>query len=79
MLVGFIVGLAGFIGGFVAAPFSWVAYVLLEYELGVAEFFSSFPLASLSLGRVPGLVVLALYTALFLIIFSLVRMRKPKL
>ena len=79
MLIGFIVGLAGFIGGFAAAPFSWAAYVLLEYELGVAEFFSSFPFASLSLGRVPGWAVLALYTALFLIIFSIVRMRKPKL
>ncbi len=76
MFFGFITGLAGFFGGFVAAPFSWVTYFLLEYELGVAQFFSSFPLASLSFGRVPGWVVCTLYIGLFLVIFSLFRARK---
>ena len=79
MLFGFVTGLAGSLGGFVAAPFSWVTYLFLEYELGVAQFFSSFPLASLSFGRVSGWVVLALYTVLFLIIFSLIRARKSNL
>lgn len=75
MLFGFVTGLAGFLGAYAAAPFSWVTYSLLEYELGVARFFASLPLASLSFAGIPGWAVLAAYAVIFFIVFSLPRAR----
>ena len=48
MLFGFVSGLAAFIGTWFAAPFTVVAYALLEYILVVSVWFGNLPFASIT-------------------------------
>jgi len=50
MLASFLASIAAFFGGVIALPFSFVAYVLIEYELKVVEVFASLPYASVEVG-----------------------------
>lgn len=61
MLLGFLSGVTGFVSSIVSLPFTFSAYVLLFYELGVVKFFSSMPFASISLPALSGLTVVVIY------------------
>ena len=47
MLVGFLTGVFGFINYFVALPFGYISYALLNYELKVVEIFANLPFSSI--------------------------------
>ena len=48
MLFGFLAGLVGFLGSALAAPFAFISYGLLAYELAVVDWFSKLPFAAVS-------------------------------
>lgn len=71
MLVGFLVGGFGLLSFYLAAPFSWLAWVLLEYELAVIAFFNRLPFASYSINFFPSWLVLFVYASYVFIIYRL--------
>ena len=48
MFFGFLSGSLSLIHAWLAAPFSWVAYLLSSYELAVASFFANLPFSTLN-------------------------------
>lgn len=68
MFFGFLAGIAGFAASAIAAPFAFVSYALLSYELAVVELFSKFSFAAISIPYFPLWLVIfwyAVYTAGF--------------
>ncbi|MFC1730836.1 ComEC/Rec2 family competence protein [candidate division KSB1 bacterium] len=61
MLFGFLAGVVGFISGLIAAPFAFVAYIFLSYQLAVVEFFAKLPFASVHLDNFPLWLMLGFY------------------
>jgi competence protein ComEC len=61
MLFGFLTALAGFLFSPLAHLFSWVSWVLLEYELSAISFFASIPFASVSFFIPYGILLVPLY------------------
>ncbi|KKU95544.1 MAG: ComEC/Rec2-related protein, partial [Parcubacteria group bacterium GW2011_GWC2_48_17] len=53
MLFGFLAGMAGFLAPAIAAPFAFLSYALLAYDLTVVDWFSKFPFAAFSLPYFP--------------------------
>ncbi len=53
MLFGFLAGMLAFVSTVLALPFAYAAYALLAYELGVVEWFSKLPFASVSVPYIP--------------------------
>ena len=69
MLSGFLAGIIGFIGSTVAAPFAFLAYGMLAYELLIVEWFARLPFASISVPSFPlwlAILWYALYAVLLL-------------
>ena len=61
MFLAFAAGLVGFLSLIIAKPLAWLAYVLLAYELKVAELFGALPFAAVALQSFPLTLVLLLY------------------
>ena len=61
MLLGFLTGFAGFIWHIFAAPFGYISYLFLHYELGVISFFSHLPFAAFSIPNFPLLLTATAY------------------
>jgi len=71
MLFGFLAGSVGFISLTLAFPFAFVAYVLLDYELRVVEFFSHLPFASVVVNDFPLWFSVLVYLFYFVIYIRL--------
>jgi len=76
MLFGFLTGFLGFLSTLLAIPFSWISFVLLDYQLKVVEIFSSIPFASLSGFYLPFSVVILIY---IVYIFLIVKIKKREI
>ncbi len=61
MFFGFIAGGIGFVSDFLAAPFSWIAYGLLAYEIKIVEFFAGLPFSSFSVPSFPLWLMVLIY------------------
>lgn len=61
MLFGFLTGIVGFLSLLIAAPFAWITYGLLSYELFVVQFFSKIPFAAVSITSFSWLFALFFY------------------
>ena len=61
MALGFLTGLAGLIWYVFAAPFGYISYLFLHYELGVISFFSDLPFAAFSFPNFPLWLTLIIY------------------
>ncbi|MBI4114574.1 MAG: ComEC/Rec2 family competence protein [Candidatus Niyogibacteria bacterium] len=61
MFFGFIAGVLGWISHIIAFPFTWIAYLLLEYELRIVDIFSSLPFAQISIPYFPAAGAIILY------------------
>ncbi len=64
MLFGFYAGMLGFISSIIAAPFAYMAYGLLHYELFIVKIFAAIPFAALTIKHVPIVFVLIAYALL---------------
>ncbi|MDO8564503.1 MAG: ComEC/Rec2 family competence protein [bacterium] len=69
MLFGFFAGIAGFVSTILAAPFAWVAYALLSYELLVIDWFARLPFASFTLSSFPLWLMLLWYAGYGLFLY----------
>lgn len=63
MFFGFLTGLAGFIFLPLAAIFSWISWLLLQYQISVIEFFARVPLASVAVLKIPLVLVFIAYAS----------------
>ena len=61
MLFSFLAGMAAFLTVTFALPFSWLAFLLLRYELVVVNIFANLPFANIAQPYVPAWLVLAVY------------------
>ena len=77
MLFGFIAGTTGFVSTVLAFPFAFVAYVLLDYELRVVEFFSHLPFASVAVNNFPLWCAVLVY-AFYFVIYVRLRSRSVR-
>ena len=68
MLFGFLAGGLGMISSIAALPFAWIVNALLRYELTAVSLFAPMPFASVSLGKVPWVVMALLYAGLFCVV-----------
>jgi hypothetical protein len=67
MFFGFLTGVVGFVSSVLAFPVAFVAYVLLDYELRVVEFFSHLPFASVAVNSFPLWFAVFCYAIYFLL------------
>ena len=63
MFFGFLTGVLGLIHAALAAPFAFIAYGLLQYELSVVSFFDSLPFASIAIPHFSAWLLFAAYAA----------------
>ena len=75
MLFGFFTGLAGFAWSALAAPFAFLSYALLAYELAVVEWFAELPFAAIALANFPLWLVLLCYGLYFVLFLRFRRQR----
>ena len=73
MLFGFLAGVAGFISFAFAAPFAFLAYILLAYELKIVDLFASLPFASVTVPQISIWIVILTYS---FYIFLILKWRK---
>ncbi|MDO8555451.1 MAG: ComEC/Rec2 family competence protein [bacterium] len=71
MFVGFLAGGVGLLSFYLAAPFSWLAWILLEYELAVVAFFNRLPFASYTIAFFPLWLAFAVYGFYVLLLYKL--------
>lgn len=64
MFYGFLTGLFGLVTNFLGAPFGFIAYLLLKFEIGVVELFAKLPFANIEISKFPFVLVLVSYAAL---------------
>jgi competence protein ComEC len=76
MLFGFLTGLVGFLSYLLAAPFGFIAFLLLRYELLVVEILNQVPMAAITLPAMPFLLMAAWYAFYG---WSLIKLRSLKL
>lgn len=69
MLIIAITGLSGMIFAPIAEVFSWLAHILLSYELFIVERFASLSFASIHVPKFSGIIVIAFYIALIVYFF----------
>ena len=69
MLFGFMVWAAGIFSYILSLPFAWVAWLFLNYELGVAHFFSALPGAGLMVSDFSAWWLAAAYAVLAVFVF----------
>ncbi len=70
MFFGFVAGGLGFISNFLAAPFGWLAYGLLAYEIKIVEFFAGLPFSSFNIPDFPLWLMLLVYGGYIILIFG---------
>lgn len=75
MLLGFLTGIAGFLGSAFAAPFAFLSYALLAYDLAVVDWFSKLPFAALSLPYFP-LWLAVFWYGIYATLFILLRKKQ---
>jgi len=73
MLGGFLAGILGFVSSWLAAPFSYLTYFLLSYELKVVEFFASLPFVSFKVPLLSFYLVFLIYFLYFLFLWKFPR------
>ncbi|RJQ30807.1 ComEC family competence protein [Candidatus Parcubacteria bacterium] len=78
MFMGFGVGILGMISSVLAAPFAWLSYALLQYELWIVEIFSKLPFASVHIPGFSEILLVLSYAAMFLGLHAY-KKRKEKL
>ena len=71
MLFGFLSGVIGFISLVLAVPFSFIAYILLSYQLKVVELFASLPFASIKVDVFPLWLMFGLYVVYGVILWNI--------
>ena len=71
MLAGFLVGGIGLLSFYLATPFSWLAWGLLQYELSVIAFFNRLPFASYTIAFFPLWLTFAIYGFYVLLLYKL--------
>lgn len=79
MFFGFVAGGLGFtsmllgtsISSFLAAPFGWLAYGLLAYEIKIVEFFAGLPFSSFSIPNFPLWLMVFIYVSYVVILYKL--------
>jgi hypothetical protein len=71
MFFGFITGVLAFISKILAWPFSLVAYVLLKYEMFVANLFSGLPFSNITIESFSKTLLVVCYLALLYLTFFL--------
>lgn len=62
MFFGFLTSFLGLVHYFLSAPFGYISYLLLHYELGVINFLANIPFASIIIPDFPLLLTLLIYT-----------------
>ena len=77
MLFGFLSGILGFISYALAAPFAFLAYVLLSYELIVVELFSRLPFAEALVTGFPAWLAVLAYGMLGAVLYVLYKKHPP--
>ncbi len=75
MFFGFLAGGLGFVSGFLAAPFGWIAYAFSTYELLVVNLFSKLPFAAFDIS-IPLWLTLFIYIGYAILLFKLSRNKK---
>ena len=73
MLFGALTGFAGFLHDVLAMPFAYVAFILLHYQISMAQFFGSFPFSALS---IPALSIWILMISYVVLLWFTYRLRK---
>ena len=76
MFVGFLTSIVGFASSFIATPFSWLSYLLLEYELKVVDIFSSFSFSSIKIGTPSIFVIILIYGIYFFFLHRVFKKNK---
>ncbi len=61
MLACFITGMLGFVSVILAAPFSYLAFIFLSYELSIIHIFAEIPLASVTISSFPVWLMIVVY------------------
>lgn len=75
MLFGALAGVVGILSSALATPFSWIAYVILAYELKVVSFFAGLSLAEINFSYFPIAATFALYGVI--VWFAFIRKSVP--
>jgi competence protein ComEC len=70
MFLSFLTGFVGFLSGLLSLPFAYSSYFVLEYVIKISEFFSRFPLASVTFPVFPFWLVALIYLVLILWVLS---------
>lgn len=78
MFFGFATAGMGFASDFLAAPFGWINYILLEYQIRVVEFFSSFSFSSFTFSSFPFWLALFFYVGYAILIYKYRNARNKK-
>ncbi len=68
MLLGFLVGIIGFISTTLAIPLAFICSLLLSYMLKIIYIFSHLPLANLTINNLPLFVIISVYLIFYIII-----------
>lgn len=71
MLFGFLSGMIGFLSLVFATPFSFIAYILLSYQLKVVELFANLPFASIKIDVFPLWLMLGLYVVYGVVLWNI--------
>lgn len=79
MFFGFLTGIFGFISEVIAWPVSLVTYVLLKYEMFIASFFSSLPLAQITISSFSKIALIVSYLILLYLTFFFRKSEKVKI
>jgi competence protein ComEC len=79
MFFGFLTGIFGFISEIIAWPFSLITYVLLKYEMFIANFFSSLPLAQITISSFSKTALAVSYLILLYLTFFFRKREKAKI
>lgn len=69
MFFGFISGLLGLVSNILAMPFGWIAFVLLKFEIWVAEAFAHLPFATIKLAHFPLVLAIIFYVLVGIYLF----------
>lgn len=77
MFFGFLTGGLGAVSTALSAPFGWVSYLFLEYELKVVEIFAKLPFASFTIENFPLFLMLLIYGVYGVIIYKLNKSNTP--
>ncbi len=78
MFFGFLTAGLGFLSPFLSAPFGWISYALLNYELKVVEIFANLPFASFEISSFPLWLMLTIYIIYAILIYRFKNLENNK-